>query len=461
MVKRRVGEGFLMSHSFKVRAAKVLMLAMMGTCMSTAAWAEETPVDIVQEASSTDESAAGENSSTDETVAGENSNAAETVKAAEAKEEVEKVEEKQAEEDAQSPELKEETVTDENSEKSAETVTEEVIKEEVTEPAAEETDNDECLSSEIIEDDTTGLPEKLAAIKNTLPMNRPLWIAGNFNFFIFDTHEMTNGDSEGRVAVGKKAVYNQYAIAQRITNEEGQYPVAVVLGNGGSFSLTSGQVEGKIITDHKENVSLQYVDTVDIDEMEVNNDIIDFAALQKKYIVLSYFLALKVPTGTVEYNQYNKNCLELKASGDEDRMVVFNLPPDITSLGEIQISNVDLEKQPTIVINSMGNAIGQTAQMMINGSSELAKSYAGRIIWNLPLAMPNHEVPIAGTIYGSVLAPTGNFRVAGYGNIEGTFIANSFISSGSFEGHNNPFIGKLPPITCPNLEELEYWMNLK
>nr|WP_302597455.1 choice-of-anchor A family protein [uncultured Cellulosilyticum sp.] len=417
-----------MSHSLKVKTAKVLMLAMMGTCISTTIWAEETPVNVVQEAGSVDGGAAEEDSN--------------TVGAVEVSEATEKVE--GVEENVQAPELGEEIVADENSEK-----------------AAKETDNEECLSSEIIEDDTTGLSEKLAKIKNTLPMNRPLWIAGNFNFFIFDTHEMTNGDSEGRVAVGKKAIYNQYAIAQTITTEENQYPVAVVLGNGGSFSLTSGQVSGNIITDSKDNVTLQYAGAGAIDEMNVNNDIIDFAALQKKYIVLSYFLALKVPTGTVQYNQYNKNCLELKASDDADKMVVFTLPPDVTSLGEIQISNIDMEKQPTIVINSMGNAIGQTAQMMINGSSELAKSYAGRIIWNLPLAMPGHDIPIAGTIYGSVLAPTGDFRVAGYGNIEGTFIANSFVSKGNFEGHNNPFIGKLPPITCPNLEELEYWMNLQ
>lgn len=410
-----------MSHSLKVNVAKALMMVMIGASMSGTVWAEdvETAQAIVEVVGETQEA----ESETPEVINEASEAVNETVEAAAQTEKVE-------------------ASVNENSE--------EVVPEKK---------DDECLSSDIIKDDTTGLPEKLALIKGTLPMNRPLWIAGNFNFFIFDTHKMINGDSEGRVAVGKQAIYSQYGIAQKITTQPDQYPVSVVLGNGGSFSLTGGDIRGNIITDHKENVMLENASVGDIDEVDVNNDLINFEELQQKYTVLSYFLTLKVPTGTVQYNEYNKNCLELRASDDAGRMVVFTLPEDVTSLGEIQISNINMEEQPTIVINSLGNAIGQTAQMMINGSSELAKSYSGRILWNLPLAQPGNEIPVAGTIYGSVLAPTGDFRVAGWGNIEGTFIANSFISEGCFEGHNNPFIGKLPPITCPDLEELEYWMG--
>lgn len=313
---------------------------------------------------------------------------------------------------------------------------------------------------DVVAEDLTGLSEQEIKVRETIPMTNPLWVAGSFNFFIFDRHEMNNGDSEGRVAVGKKAVYDSYAIAPRINQSEAPYPVAMVLGSGGTLSLTNGHVNGNIITDNKTNVTLEGTTGIIVDEMDVNKNIIDFQALQAKYMTLSYFLALKIPNGTVKCNPYDPNSIELIAPDDAGNRVIFNLPKNMTKLGEIKITNIDLAKQPTIIINSYGNAIGQTGQMYINGSSELATAYAGNILWNLPFAYPGTYVPVAGTIYGSVLAPTGDFKVAGWGHIEGTFIANSFISEGSFEGHNNVFTGKIPPITCPNLAELEHWMNL-
>lgn len=313
---------------------------------------------------------------------------------------------------------------------------------------------------DVVAEDLSGLSEEAMLVRETIPMTSPLWVAGSFNFFIFDRHEMTDGDAQGRVAVGKKAVYNRYAIAPYINQNEAPYPVAMVLGNDGTLSIKSGHVNGNIITNNKANVKTEATANITIDEMNVNKDIIDFKALQAKYMTLSYFLALKIPNGTVKVNPYDPNSLELIAPDNPGNRIIFTLPKEITKLGEIKIKNVDLSKNPTIIINSFGNAIGQTGQMTINGDSELATNYAGNIIWNLPFAYTGLSVPVAGTIYGSVLAPSGDFKVAGWGHIEGTFIANSFVSEGSFEGHNNVFRGKIPPVTCPNLAELEYWMSL-
>lgn len=315
---------------------------------------------------------------------------------------------------------------------------------------------------EAVAEDLTGLSEKEIKIKQTLPITNPLWIAGNFNFFIFDTHEMTDGDSQGRVAVGKKAVYKRYAIAPYVDQSQEPYPVAMVLGKGGTLSLTDTEVNGNIITDKKENVKFQGTKTPQIDEIDVSKNLIDFDTLRAKYMTLSYFLALKIPNGIVKVNPYDPNAIELIAPDNPGSRVIFNLPKNITRLSEIKISisNIDLEQRPTIIINSFGNAVGQTAQMFINGSSELVRSYASNIIWNLPFAYPGVDIPIAGTIYGSVLAPTGDFKVTGWGNVEGTFIANKFVSEGNFEGHKKPFEGKIPPVTCPNIEELEYWTQI-
>jgi choice-of-anchor A domain-containing protein len=66
------------------------------------------------------------------------------------------------------------------------------------------------------------------------------------------------------------------------------------------------------------------------------------------------------------------------------------------------------------------------------------KAFSDKILWN----MPNIEQLNVGAfgIYGSVLMPEGDFVCTGWGQINGTLVANNYYSGGSYISTDIPIL---------------------
>lgn len=273
-----------------------------------------------------------------------------------------------------------------------------------------------------------------------------LGIANDFNLFIFGDHTQSNVDAEGRVAVGGTATYANYGIGDRL-------PVSTTRADliiQGNVNITNG-------TNFAGNTVVYPSSTVFTYTMTNNNRVpgqplrgtpIDFAAAERSLTELSLNLAALTPNGTVA-NYFGQIVL----TGTDPALNVFTFGGNNVDGAGLRLDaangiNLIVPAGSTVVVNVGDNNVGfGSYQTFINGTAA-NRGNVCPILWNFFQAALAFNANIS--IAGSVLAPGADWQARGYGNIDGTLIANSLANvGGSLEAHDIPFCGCLPAMPPP------------
>ncbi|SFM28480.1 choice-of-anchor A domain-containing protein, partial [Paenibacillus sp. 1_12] len=267
--------------------------------------------------------------------------------------------------------------------------------------------------------------------------------ANDFNIFLFGNQTQSNVDSEGRVAVGGNASYNNYGIGNTL-------PVSLTRADlivGGNMNIIGG-------TNFSGNSVISPTGTVIQYTMTNNNGVpgqplvgspINFAGDQIYLTCASLAWAALTPTGTVSVNFG-----QLVLTGFDPVLNIFNFDAENIAgtgftLETLNGINIVAPLGSTILINITGNNTGFGSYQIFRNGMSATGADGQFIVWNFPQALNLFNMNIS--IKGSILAPLAQWWAVGFGNVEGTFIANNLINTmGTLEAHNFPFLGCLPDV---------------
>ncbi|MDF2922071.1 MAG: conserved repeat domain protein [Paenibacillaceae bacterium] len=271
-----------------------------------------------------------------------------------------------------------------------------------------------------------------------------LGTAGNFNFFIFGNHQQSYNSSEGRMAIGGNATLQGYGIGDKLPFSTTRDDLIVA----GNMDIDSG-------TNFNGNSIISPNGTVIRYTMTNNNGVrpqplrgtpVDFAA-EKQYLTCASSSWANVPANGTASNYYG----QIRLTGTSPTLNVFTINGSNVAAGVALASangvNFIVPSGSTILVNVSGTNVGfGSYSIFINGVTA-SQSDAGLILWNFYQATSAFNQNLS--IKGTVLAPLAAWVSSGYGNIEGTLIANSYTASpGNLSGRNVPFAGCLPEVSC-------------
>ncbi|HEX3037773.1 MAG TPA: choice-of-anchor A family protein [Oscillospiraceae bacterium] len=174
---------------------------------------------------------------------------------------------------------------------------------------------------------------------------------------------------------------------------------------------------------------------------------------QQQMINKSNYLTGLTATGT-----WKLDSSKLNLTGDKADVNVFRI--SVNELNAASEIFVKIPEDSTAVIDVTGDGPKfKNSQIYYADSSGNFSSYGGsdeqrKLLWNFSGA---YTLEFATSVHGSVLAPRADITVSHSGNFEGELIANSVdlkLSSGSYEGHDYPFI---PPMTLTKTAKLVDW----
>ena len=263
-----------------------------------------------------------------------------------------------------------------------------------------------------------------------------LGIANDFNVFVFGNHTQMSSDSEGRVAVGKRAEYTNYGIGDKLTPSaagrndlivgEELYAEGGTNFNGNTVIGVNGTIEKYTMTNNngqkeplREDVSGLFADA--------KADLINKTS---KWSQLT-------PNGTFE-NQYST----LTLKGDHPELNIFTLKTE--DFQGVSLFKLIVPEDATVLINVLGTDLRLSGFALKKGDQDFSPSDGGRILWNFP-ELINFDLSNIGMV-GSILAPYATLAPTGSGQLNGTLIVENFIHSqhGGIETHHYPFNAKLP-----------------
>jgi choice-of-anchor A domain-containing protein len=291
-----------------------------------------------------------------------------------------------------------------------------------------------------------------------------LGIAGQFNAMIFNDMYMVKTDSEGRLAVGGHAYLNPASVGQSVVFDPDVAPYSLVIGR--SAELIGGGIKNGLIGANY-GALLQLPKSFQVNGTDLNNQdpneegypvcfaeddpIIDFALAKTELMGKS--ISLFNVNQTDDY-RFDESALNFSSSNTE--IAIFKITSD--EIEKANIIYIDVPTSATVVINVIGeeltlaNKAIKLKQDGIEQSDDQIKSFSDKILWNMPYI---NQLNIGSFgMYGSVLMPEGDFVCIGWGQINGTLVANNYYSgspyvltdipstvNGAIELHNHLFEG--------------------
>ncbi len=268
-----------------------------------------------------------------------------------------------------------------------------------------------------------------------------LGIANEFNLFIFNDHTQSSVDSEGRVAVGGTATYANYGVGDTLPVSTTR-PDLIIQGN---VNITGGTNFAGNTVIYPDSTIIAYTMTNNnrVPDQPLRGTPVDFEAAERSLTETAINLAAISPNGTVE-----NNFGQIVLTGVAPDLNVFtingnNVDGEGLTLDNANGINIVAPAGSTILINVGGNNTGFGSYAIFRNGITATRADATLIIWNFFQASRAFNQNI--NISGSVLAPNADWSAIGFGNIDGTLVANSLTNvTGSLEAHNVPFTGCLP-----------------
>ena len=279
--------------------------------------------------------------------------------------------------------------------------------------------------------------------------------AGDFNVFIFNDNTQSGSDAEGRVAVGGNALFGQFSIASsmgagtdnlivggNMTNSDNTLKGGllvngnvtwnnptitgrVAINGNANFPGFGGQIGTPVTVGGTYSAPNYYpVPTVGTTPLPfVFSDVADYLT------DLSDFLAAQPINGSTTFNSNN-----IILTGGDAAFNNFYLTTAQLTAGTGVTINAPAGS--TVVVNIDGSAATFANQgIFLNGVDKQ------HVLYNFSNASTLGMSGIG--VLGSLLAPRADVNF-GYGNIDGTLIANNITGPG--ESHHFLFQGNLPPI---------------
>ncbi|QHW30913.1 DUF11 domain-containing protein [Paenibacillus rhizovicinus] len=272
-----------------------------------------------------------------------------------------------------------------------------------------------------------------------------LGVANDFNVFVLADHTQSFVDAGGRVAVGGNATYRSYGVGSSLNVSTTRADLIV----GGKMDILQG-------TNFSGNSVISPSGTIVNYTMTNNNGVhpqpqigtpVDFAAAAQFLTCASTSWGAMAATGTASVNFG-----QIVLTGTNPALNIFtingnNVAGSGVSLASANGINIVTPAGSTVLVNISGTGVGfGNYAIFINGGQALPNNGA-IILWNFFQATTAFNLNLS--IKGSVLAPFAVWSAVGYGNIDGTMVAKSFINTtGSLEAHAIPFIGCLPEVFC-------------
>ncbi|WP_164545502.1 DUF7507 domain-containing protein [Paenibacillus albus] len=272
-----------------------------------------------------------------------------------------------------------------------------------------------------------------------------LGVANDFNVFVFGNHTQSFVDSGGRVAVGGNATYNSYGIGSSLPVSQTRADLIV----GGNMNITSG-------TNFSGNSVISPSGTIINYTMTNNNGVsgqpfrgtpVDFAAAEQYLTCASTTWGNLSPNGTAFVN-FGQIVLQ----GNSPTLNIFtingnNVAGSGVSLSSANGINIIAPPGSTILVNISGTSVGFGSYAIFRNGGQSTAADGAFIMWNFFQATNAFNLNLS--IKGSVLAPFAAWSASGFGNIDGTIVADSLTNTtGSIEEHNVPFTGCLPEALC-------------
>ncbi|MUT66475.1 choice-of-anchor A family protein [Paenibacillus sp. NEAU-GSW1] len=274
-----------------------------------------------------------------------------------------------------------------------------------------------------------------------------LGIANDFNIFVFGDHTQSNVDSEGRVAVGGNATYTDYGVGSSLTPISTDTADLIVQGNvninrginfaGNTVVYPTSQVIAYTMTNNNGVPGQPLVGTP-----------IDFIAAEQALASLSLNLAAITTNGTIA-----NNFGQIVLTGTDPELNVFmfngnNVDGNGLRLDTANGINIIAPAGSTIIINISGDPVGFGSYTIFRNGITSTRADAAFLLWNFYQATTAFNQNLS--ITGSVLAPYADWEARGFGNINGTIVANSLTNvGGTLEAHHVPFTGCLPTTPTP------------
>lgn len=270
-----------------------------------------------------------------------------------------------------------------------------------------------------------------------------LGTANDFNVFVFGNHTQSFVDSEGRVAVGGTATYRSYGVGSRL-------PVSTTRADliiGGNVDISQGTNFAGNTVISPTSMVIQYTMTNNngVPNQPLIGTPIDFAAAEMFLMTASAQWAALPPNGTV-----SNNFGQIVLTGTSPTLNIFtfhgnNVDGSGLRLDSANGINIVAPEGSTILINVGGDEVGFGSYSIFRNGVVMDRVAGPFILWNFYQASTAFNQNL--TIEGSVLAPYANWEARGFGNINGTMVAQSLTNTtGSIEEHNVPFIGCLPAL---------------
>lgn len=269
---------------------------------------------------------------------------------------------------------------------------------------------------------------------------------------------MVNTDSEGRLAVGVHAYLNPASVGQHAVYNPDISPYSLVIGRSAKL-INGGIKNGLIGANYGAVLELPeyYPEPVYAAEGET---IIDFTSAKAELVSKSISLF-----NVDQTNDYKLEEDALNFSSSNTDITIFKITS--TEIEKANIINIDVPTSATVVINLIGEELtlaNKAIKLKQNGSEQgddQMKAFSSMVLWNMPNIK---KLNIGGFgMQGSVLMPQGDFICTGWGQINGTLVANNYYSGGSYistdipntvngavELHDHPFKGVIDTSPDPD-----------
>ncbi|RED59338.1 DUF7507 domain-containing protein [Cohnella lupini] len=272
-----------------------------------------------------------------------------------------------------------------------------------------------------------------------------LGVANDYNVFVLGNHTQSFVDAGGRVAVGGNATYRSYGIGSALNVSTTRADLIV----GGNMDIIGG-------TNFAGNSVISPTGTIVNYSMTNNNGVspqpqigtpIDFAAAGQYLTCASASWGALLPTGTATVAFGT-----ITLTGTSPTLNIFtinglNVAGSGTSLASANGINIVTPPGSTVLVNISGTGVGFGSYAIFINGGQSTPSNGAVILWNFFQATTAFNLNLS--IKGSVLAPLAVWSAVGFGNIDGTMVAQSFVNTtGTLEAHTIPFIGCLPEVAC-------------
>ena len=272
-----------------------------------------------------------------------------------------------------------------------------------------------------------------------------LGVANDFSIFVLGDHTQSFVDSGGRIAVGGNATYRSYGIGSSLSVSTTRADLIV----GGNMDIISGSnfSGNSVISPSGSIINYTMTNNNGVRPQPQRGTLVDFAAAGQYLTCASSSWGALTPTGTASVNFG-----QIVLTGTSPTLNIFSINGNNVAGSGVSLSsangiNLITPAGSTVLVNIAGTSVGfGSYTIFINGNSP-SPSNGTVILWNFYQATTAFNLNLS--IKGSVLAPNAIWSAIGFGNIDGTMAAQSFVNTtGTLEAHNVPFGGCLPEVFC-------------